>query len=183
MSYSYSSSANMDDLMATLGVGGIIAMVVVCLAVSIVSLIAMFKIFKKAGKPGWHAIIPILNVYDEFDIAWGNGIMFLLLLIPFVNFVIEIMLMVKLAKAFGKDTGFAIGLIFLPLIFFLILAFGSARYVGPNGIPKMGGYPQPPYGGQQPPYGGQQPPYGGQQPPYGGQQPPYDNNNTQYPYN
>ncbi|MBR0538281.1 MAG: hypothetical protein IJK40_09025 [Clostridia bacterium] len=176
MSYSYSSSANMDDLMATLGVGGIIAMVVVCLAVSIVALIAMVKIFSKAGKPGWHAIIPILNLYDEFDIAWGNGILFLLMLIPGVNAVVSIILMVKLAKAFGKDTGFAIGLIFLPFIFMLILAFGSARYVGPNGIPKMGGYPQPPYGGQQPPYGGQQPPYGGQQP-------PYDNNNTQYPYN
>ena len=105
MSYSYSSSANMDDLMATLGVGGIIAMVVVCLAVSIVALIAMVKIFSKAGKPGWHAIIPILNLYDEFDIAWGNGILFLLMLIPGVNAVVSIILMVKLAKAFGKGSG------------------------------------------------------------------------------
>ena len=39
---------------------------------------------------------------------------------------------VKLAKSFGKGTGFGIGLILLAPIFYLILAFGSARYVGPH---------------------------------------------------
>ena len=59
-----------------------------------------------------------------------NGWMFLLLLIPIVNIIVAIMLYVNLAKAFGKSTGFAIGLIFLNFIFMLILAFSSAEYVG-----------------------------------------------------
>ena len=38
--------------------------------------------------------------------------------------------MVKLGQAFGKSTGFIIGLIFLTPIFEMILGFGSAQYVG-----------------------------------------------------
>ena len=53
------------------------------------------------------------------------------MLIPLVNFIIMIMVMLDLAKAFGKGTGFALGLIFLSPIFILILGFGGAQYVGP----------------------------------------------------
>ena len=38
-----------------------------------------------------------------------------------------------MAKAYGKGTGFGIGLIFLDALFALILGFGSASYVGPKG--------------------------------------------------
>ena len=44
--------------------------------------------------------------------------------------IISIMYSVKLAKAFGKGTGFAIGLIFLSPIFMLILGLGDATYHG-----------------------------------------------------
>lgn len=100
------------------------------IAVLVVSIIANWKLFKKAGKPGWHSIIPFLNIYDMFEIAGMNGWMFLLLLIPVVNIVIMIMLYINLAKAFGKSGGFAVGLILLTFIFTLILAFGDAEYVG-----------------------------------------------------
>lgn len=40
------------------------------LAVAVLMIIGLWKVFVKAGKPGWHAIIPFLNVYDIFDIAW-----------------------------------------------------------------------------------------------------------------
>jgi hypothetical protein len=33
-------------------------------------------------------------------------------------------------SAFGKGVGFAIGMIFLPFIFWPILAFGSSQYQG-----------------------------------------------------
>ena len=90
---------------------------IIGLIVCIISLVALAKVFKKAGRPGWAVIVPIYNLYVLFDIAWGKGIMFLLMLIPVVNFVIMIMLYIKLAKAFGKSGGFAAGLIFLNLIF------------------------------------------------------------------
>ncbi len=108
---------------------------IIGLIVCIISLVALAKVFKKAGRPGWAVIVPIYNLYVLFDIAWGKGIMFLLMLIPVVNFVIMIMLYIKLAKAFGKSGGFAAGLIFLNLIFTCILGFGSAQYIGPDGVP------------------------------------------------
>ena len=77
--------------------------------------------FTKAGKPGWAAIVPFYNLYILFEITWGNGLLFLLMLIPIVNSIVAIITMVKLAKAFGKGGGFAVGLIFLSLIFILIL--------------------------------------------------------------
>ena len=52
-------------------------------------------------------------------------------LIPFVNFIVWIILCIDVAKSFGKGAGFGIGLLLLPIIFFPILGFGSAQYQGP----------------------------------------------------
>jgi hypothetical protein len=53
------------------------------------------------------------------------------MLIPFVNFIIVIILIIDLARSFGKGVGFGIGLLLLAVIFFPILGFGSAQYQGP----------------------------------------------------
>lgn len=47
-----------------------------------------------------------------------------------------IMVMIDVAKSFGKGGGFAAGLILLGIIFWPILAFGDAQYVGPAAAPK-----------------------------------------------
>jgi hypothetical protein len=54
----------------------------------------------------------------------------LLFLIPGVNLIMLILVWLSVAKAFGKGTGFTLGLIFLSPIFVPILGFGDARYVG-----------------------------------------------------
>ena len=100
--------------------------------IGVITIIANWKVFTKAGKPGWTSLIPFYNMYQLFEVAGMNGWMFLLLLVPFVNFIIIIMLNINLAKAFGKDTGFAIGLILFNPIFMLILAFSDATYIGNN---------------------------------------------------
>ena len=100
------------------------------LLILVVGVVALWKIFTKANEAGWASIIPLYNTYVLFKITWGNGWDVLLMLIPCVNFVIEIMTMVKLAKVFGKSTGFAIGLILLSPIFMLILAFDDSEYIG-----------------------------------------------------
>ncbi len=105
-------------------------MTIFSLAVAALAIVAMWKIFEKAGEPGWAAIIPFYNIYVLFKITWGNGWNFLLLLIPIANIVILIITMVKLAKAFGKSGGFAVGLIFLSIIFYCILAFDQSVYIG-----------------------------------------------------
>jgi Family of unknown function (DUF5684) len=53
------------------------------------------------------------------------------MLIPFVNFIIAIILGIDMAKSFGKGAGFGIGLALLGIIFLPILGFGSAQYQGP----------------------------------------------------
>ena len=95
--------------------------------------IAKWKIFTKAGEAGWKSIIPLYSEYIFVKIADGNGWKFLLYCIPVVNIVYHILFNLRLAKAYGKGTGFAIGLMFIPNLFTLILGFGSAQYIGPRG--------------------------------------------------
>jgi hypothetical protein len=52
-------------------------------------------------------------------------------LIPFVNFIVGIILSIDLAKSFAKGVGFGLGLALLGFIFWPILGFGSAQYQGP----------------------------------------------------
>jgi len=97
----------------------------------ILMIAACWKIFTKAGQPGWASIIPIYNWYILCKIVGRSGWWVILLLIPFINFIIGIILCIDLAKSFGKGVGFGIGLILLGVIFFPILGFGSAQYQGP----------------------------------------------------
>ena len=115
---------------SSMGTGFGITYLVFLLVFYALIVVANWKIFTKAGKPGWASIIPFYNLYVLFEIAGMNGWLFLLLCLPIVNIVMIIMLCINLAKAFGKGTGFIIGLIFLTNIFTLILAFGSAQYQG-----------------------------------------------------
>ena len=147
-------------------------------------IVSLWLIFQKAGEPGWASLIPFYNTYVLFKITWGNGWLFLLLLIPLANFVILIITYVKLAKAFGKGGRWACGLIFLSAIFMPIMAFSKdIVYVGVPGQSAPNGYNYGQQGYQQPGY--QQPGY--QQPGYqqqgyqqtGYQQPGYQNPYTQ----
>jgi len=120
--------------------GGILAGVgmigmLIYLAFVILILASAWKIFAKAGKPGWAAIIPIYNWVILLEIVGRPIWWIVLLLIPCVNIVIMCILMVELAKSFGKDVAFAIGLILLGVIFLPILGFGSAKYQGPVNSP------------------------------------------------
>src|SRR5213082_2396714 len=102
------------------------------LAFTILMLAAGWKIFTKAGQPGWACIIPIYNLYVWCKIVGRPWWWILLMLIPFVNLIIAIILLIDLAKSFGKGVGFGIGLLLLGVIFFPILGFGSAQYQGPT---------------------------------------------------
>lgn len=105
----------------------------VFLAVWILAGLAFYGIFKKAGKPGWAAFVPIYNLVILLEVVGRPIWWLLLLLIPFVNIVVLIIVYNDLSKSFGKGAGFTVGLIFLNWIFLMILGFGSARYGGPAG--------------------------------------------------
>ena len=112
-------------------IGGLIG-TVVGIAFGVIYLAAYWVIFQKAGQPGWAAIIPIYNIIVMLQIVSRPVWWVLLMFIPFVNFVVGIMIIFDFAKAFGRSTAFGLGLLLLPPIFFLILAFGGSRYVGIN---------------------------------------------------
>jgi Family of unknown function (DUF5684) len=105
---------------------------IIALLIALLVIVAMWKVFTKAGQPGWASIIPIYNIYIWCKIVGRPGWWLILMLIPFVNFIILIILSIDMAKSFGKGVGFGIGLAFLGIIFLPILGFGSAQYQGPS---------------------------------------------------
>jgi hypothetical protein len=116
------------------------------LAVIVLMIASMWKVFTKAGQPGWASIVPIYNGVVLMEIAGKPGWWVLLMFVPVVNIIINIIAMIGLSEEFGKGGGFAVGLIFLPVIFLPILAFGDAQYQAgsarPMGVP---GAQPPPY--------------------------------------
>jgi hypothetical protein len=115
---------------ALMAVGGVL--MIVGLAVAIVFIAALWKVFAKAGQPGWAAIVPIYSTYILLKIVGRPGWWLLLCFIPLINIVIFLLVAIDLAKAFGKSPAFGVVLLFLLCgIGFLVLGFGSARYLGP----------------------------------------------------
>lgn len=99
------------------------------LSVIVLVIVSIWKIFEKAGKPGWAVIVPIYNMIVLLEIVKKPVWWIVLMLIPFVNIVIAIIVYVELAKTFGKSAGFGIGMIFLSFIFLPLLAFGEDQYL------------------------------------------------------
>ena len=111
--------------------------VIISLLIGLLIIVAMWKVFSKAGQPGWASIIPIYNLYIWCKIVGRPWWWILLMLIPFVNFIILIILCIDTAKSFGKGAGFGIGLALLGIIFWPILGFGSAQYQGAAATPRI----------------------------------------------
>ena len=134
----------------------------ITLCVNLLSIIALWMIFVKAGEKGWKCLIPIYNAYILYTIVWKGSVLWKLLLFTFVStiagtfllmaeaplaiilgallllsmvivlVVVQVKFCNRTAKAFGKSTGFAVGLFFLSSIFMCILAFGKSEYQGPQ---------------------------------------------------
>jgi len=103
-------------------------LVLCIIACVVLVIVAEWKIFTKAGKEGWKSLIPVYNAYTMLQILNMEPMLCFLSLLPGANFMLGIVMSVKLAKSFGKGTGFAIGIILLEPIFEMILAFGDAKY-------------------------------------------------------
>lgn len=104
--------------------------IIIYLVVVLATLVAGWIVFQKAGKPGWAIIIPIYNAIVLLSIAGKPWWWLLLFLIPLVNLYIAFVVWTDFAKAFGKGMLFGLGLWLLTPIFFMILAFTDAEYVG-----------------------------------------------------
>ncbi len=105
-----------------------------------------WRVFEKAGQPGWGSIVPIYNTYllvmvakrpVSFFIALiamsfvGNffdEVPMIALILALGQFVLYVIIASDISRLFGKGTGFTVGLVLLPFIFYPILGFGGAEY-------------------------------------------------------
>lgn len=109
------------------------------IAYVIFNLIILWKFAVKTGFPGWSLYIPIYSNFVWFRIAGMDTIWFILSLAPstilymypgnvgiyivsiIFSLIISFCFCHSLARRFGKDIGFAFGLMFLNPIFIAIL--------------------------------------------------------------
>ncbi len=131
---------------------------------------AQWKMFEKAGIAGWKSLIPIYNVYTQFQLSWKGSKFFMLLwyslLLGVGTVVVDYEIIISailialgglgvllitvqeayyLAKSFGHGIDYTLGLLIFPNLMVLILGFGESEYVG-NGYAqslseKVWGFP------------------------------------------
>jgi len=97
-------------------------------AISLLIIVALWVIFEKAGESGWKSLVPIYNIYILLLISGMPGWWLIMFFIPVVGIVFSLLLMLALAKKFGKGALFGIGLFLLPMFFYPLLAFGGSQY-------------------------------------------------------
>ena len=139
----------MDLFMKGLGIYAIITLVWYILQV-----IADWKILSKAGRPGWLSLIPIVNVFEEYDICWSGWIGLVYLILPsvatyiqrdpnasstmtaiagalgLIALIIHAVQSFRLAKSFGHGPGYGILLLLFGPIMRMILGLGDSEYIG-----------------------------------------------------
>lgn len=119
----------MDEIGGAVAAGlgaAAIVITVVSILFGLLGIIVTWKIYSKAGKPGVACLIPIWSNIVFCQAAGKPGWWFILHILLFPIF--HILLCIGLAQQFGKGAGFGLGLVFLPIIFFPILAFGGAEH-------------------------------------------------------
>ncbi len=94
--------------------------------------VSKMRIFAKAGQFGSIAFVPYSSTRLLLRICGLSESFAWLLRIPLLGGIVLRMLCgVPLARAFGKGVGFGLGLSFLGLVFYPILAFDDSKYIGP----------------------------------------------------
>lgn len=109
----------------------------------VVSSIFLSFMFKKANVDMWKAWVPFYNSWVMFELAGYKGWLAIAALvaapllagIPFIGFIISvavlilmIMVAINLQRAYSKEPVFVLLYIFLPIVWFGILAFDRSAY-------------------------------------------------------
>ncbi len=105
---------------------------IVAAVIGIFALVVGWRFYRRGCCPGWACLVPFYNLYCYFKIAYGNGWLFLLTLVPIVNVVMLIATPFLLAKGYGKGFFFGLGFLLFPFFFQAVIAFGDLYYCGPN---------------------------------------------------
>ena len=146
-------SSSYYDTSASAAAGGIIGAVfaflgvfiLIAVALAVLQIIGTWKILTKAKQTGWGSLIPFYNQYLLCKITGVNPWWILIVVLsPILNVIpiigsiasmavsiyFLILLNVSLARSFGKEDSFAVGLILLAPIFYFILGIKDDNYLG-----------------------------------------------------
>lgn len=134
-------------------IGGITLFVflfVLMVFIGILPIAGKWKVYGKLGMPGWYSIIPVYADYklcervhrgDEtrtflmaylivlicsWVFCWVDTVGMLLAL---AQLVMNIIVLNDLSRAFGKETGYTIGLVIFGFVFWTMLGFGASEPV------------------------------------------------------
>ena len=88
----------------------------------------LLKIFRKAKVKDITCFIPIYRVIKLLNITELKWYYIFGLLVPIANIFFFIYMNIKLGKKFEKSNKFIVGMILLPIVFYLILGFDDSKY-------------------------------------------------------
>lgn len=96
---------------------------------SLLIMVSSKNIFKKAGKDPKLSYIPIYNLMILLDITGIPEYFFIMLLFPIVNLLMILVILYRLSIVYQTSLGFALGLIFLSVVFIPVLNFSKYTMV------------------------------------------------------
>ncbi|MCR5209477.1 MAG: DUF5684 domain-containing protein [Lachnospiraceae bacterium] len=113
---------------------------IISLVLFIFTLIGSFTVFTGDDYVGniyiGHGNATLIGMWGGFLVTFALAGIFIIGI-----FLVYIFMCIGLAKSFGLNGGYAVGLIFLPFVFFPIIGFsGNIRYIGPDGVMNYGQY-------------------------------------------
>ena len=120
------------------------------LAASLAPVAGKWKVYGKLGMPGWYSLIPVYADYKlcERVHRTDEGKTFLMaylivlicswvfcwvdtvgVLLALAQLVMDIIVLNDMSRAFGKETGYTIGLVIFGFVFWTMLGFGTSEPV------------------------------------------------------
>lgn len=123
---------------------------VLLLFIGFLPIAGKWKVYGKLGTPGWYSIVPVYADYklcervhrDDGTRTFSMAYLIVLIcswvfcwvdtvgiLLALVQLVMNIIVLNDLSHAFGKETGYTIGLAIFGFVFWTMLGFGASQPV------------------------------------------------------
>jgi Family of unknown function (DUF5684) len=135
-SYNYEAGSSIDPAVGAAFGAVMLFWMLLWIAIYVYFAIVLMKIAKKTNTPnGWFAWIPFLNLYLIAKLAGKSGWWLILMLIPFVNIIIAIIVWMAISKRLGHPEWLGI-LIIIPIANLIVpgyLAFAETPAVSDGG--------------------------------------------------
>ena len=123
---------------------------VLAILIGLLPVAGKWKVYGKLGLPGWYSIVPVYADYKLCErVHRGDGTRTFLMaylivlicswafcwvdtvggLLALAQLVMNIIVLNDMSRAFGKETGYTIGLVIFGFVFWTMLGFGASEPV------------------------------------------------------